>query len=268
MLCFASICPHPPIIIPNIGGAELNNVKKTIKAMKKLAADFAATKPETVIIVSPHGPVQTNKMTITASENLSGNFGQFGDFETQMAFKNNPPLIKEIKKSAEEGKIPADLLDLPNLDHGALVPLYYLSKNYPDFNLVPIAFSFLDYQTHFKFGQIIGERLAISDKRYAIIASGDLSHRVTPEAPAGYSPRGQEFDEKLAQLLEADDVQGILNLDDDLVEEAGECGLRSIIILLGVLDGCQLSNVNCQLLSYEAPFGVGYLVGQYLTKSK
>jgi AmmeMemoRadiSam system protein B len=268
MLSFAAITPHPPIIIPTIGGPELKNVKKTIAAMEKLAADFAAAKPETVILISPHGPVQTNKMTITASENLSGNFGQFGDFETQLNFKNNLGLIKEIKKSADEADLPVDLLDLPELDHGALVPLYYLSKNYSDFNLVPIAFSFLDYQTHFKFGQIIGERLAAGDKRFAIVASGDLSHRVTPEAPAGFSPRGKEFDEKLAELLKTGDVQGILNLDEDLVEEAGECGLRSVIILLGVLDGCQLSDAKFQLLSYEAPFGVGYLVGHYLTRNK
>jgi len=263
MICFASICPHPPIIIPTIGGSELPKVKKTIEAMRKLAGVFAAAKPETVIIVSPHGPVQTDKMTITISENLSGNFGQFGDFETQMNFKNDPVLTKEIKKSAQIAGIPVDLIDLPQLDHGALVPLCFLTKNYPQVKLTPIAFSFLDYQTHFKFGQILSKLLATSDKRFAIIASGDLSHRVTPDAPAGFSPRGKEFDEKLVELLKTGNVQGILNLDKDLIEEAGECGLRSIIILLGVLDGCQLSNANCQLLSYEAPFGVGYLVAKY-----
>jgi MEMO1 family protein len=263
MLSFAAITPHPPIIIPTIGGQELKNVKKTIEAMKKLAADFAAAKPETVIIISPHGPVQTDKMTITVSENLSGNFRQFGDFNTQMDFQNDPVLTKEIKKSAQLAGILVDLIDLPQLDHGALVPLYYLTKMYPKIKLIPIAFSFLDYQTHFKFGQIISQRLTTNDKRCALIASGDLSHRVTAEAPAGWSPRGKEFDEKIAELLKAGDVEGILNLDDELVEEAGECGLRSIIILLGILDGCQLPNAKCQLLSYEAPFGVGYLVAQY-----
>jgi AmmeMemoRadiSam system protein B len=268
MLSFAAVTPHPPIIIPTIGGPELKNARKTISAMEKLAADFAADKPETMILISPHGPVQTSKMTITVSENLSGNFGQFGDFETQLNFKNNQMLIKEIKNSAEEAEIPVDLLDLPQLDHGALVPLYYLSKNYSDFNLVPVAFSFLDYQIHFKFGEIIGKLLAMSNKRFTIVASGDLSHRVTPEAPAGFSPRGKEFDEKLAKLLKTGDIQGILNLDDDLVEEAGECGLRSIIILLGALSNLKLKTLNFKLLSYEAPFGVGYLVGHYLTQNK
>ena len=53
------------------------------------------------------------------------------------------------------------------------------------------------------------------------------------------------------------DIKGILNLDLDFVEAAGECGLRSILILLGALDGL---NWKPEILSYEAPFGVGYLV--------
>lgn len=264
MLVFASICPHPPIIIPNIGGSELNNVKRTIEAMEKLAQDFSAAKPETVILISPHGPIQANKMTVAASPNLTGDFAQFGDWETKMSFKNDLSLVQEIEKAALAAKIPLDLIDFPQLDHGALVPLYYLTKNWSNIKLVPIAFSFLDYQTHFEFGQMIGERLAISDKRFAIVASGDLSHRITPDAPAGYSPRGKEFDAKLIELLKKNDIKGILNLDEDLIEEAGECGLRSIIILLGTLANFKIESLKFKVLSYEAPFGVGYLVAKYL----
>ena len=39
---FASICPHPPIIIPTIGSSsDLRLVSKTIQAMKELADIFA-----------------------------------------------------------------------------------------------------------------------------------------------------------------------------------------------------------------------------------
>jgi len=80
---------------------------------------------------------------------------------------------------------------------------------------------------------------------------------VTPEAPAGYSPRGRVFDKKLTELIQQKNIKGILNLDQELIEEAGECGLRSIVILLGALSGLRW---EVKSLSYEAPFGVGYMV--------
>ena len=51
-------------------------------------------------------------------------------------------------------------------------------------------------------------------------------------------------------------MEGILNIDSGLLEEAGECGYRSILICLGMLDG---DTVVSEILSYEGPFGVGYL---------
>jgi AmmeMemoRadiSam system protein B len=259
MLVFASICPHPPIIIPSIGGKEVNKATKTIAAMEKLANDFALSKPDTIILASPHGPVRGDRMSIVSSKDLEGNFAQFGDHQTTFSFENDLLLAEEIESAATRNDIPAGLIDAPRLDHGTLVPLYFLARRHKNVRLLPLAFSFLDLQTHYKFGQAVGETIKKSDKGIAFVASGDLSHRVTPDAPAGYSPRGREFDEILIAALKKNDVEGILNLDPGFVEEAGECGLRSIIILLGALSR---SKYNFEVLSYEAPFGVGYLVAQ------
>ena len=35
MLNFAAICPHPPLIIPEIGGSQIILAKKTIDALEK-----------------------------------------------------------------------------------------------------------------------------------------------------------------------------------------------------------------------------------------
>ncbi len=198
-------------------------------------------------------------MSITASKELAGDFAQFGDLKTTMSFENDLEIVGAIKEAALKNSVPADLVDIPQLDHGSLVPLYYLTQNHRSTKVVPIAFSFMNLQTHFRFGQIIDETIKKSDKKIAVVASGDLSHRVTPDAPAGYSPRGKEFDEKLINLLEKNDSEEILSMNPGLIEEAGECGLRSIIILLGVLSGLKY---KFAILSYEAPFGVGYLVAK------
>jgi MEMO1 family protein len=99
-----------------------------------------------------------------------------------------------------------------------------------------------------------------TEENIVLVASGDLSHRLTAEAPSGYSPKGKEFDKFLINHLENNEVGEIINLDSSLVEEAGECGLRSIIILLGALS---FSKYKFEKLSYEGPFGVGYLVGRF-----
>jgi len=259
MLNFASICPHPPIIIPSIGQENLTAVTKTIKAMKELEKKLLEAKPKTLIVISPHGPVQIGKMTIILSPALSGDFSMFGD-STSLSFENNLALGKIIREKNIENNIPVDFIENIPLDHGTLVPLYYLTKNLPNVKIIPLTFSYLDYKTHFKFGKIIGEIIKDQDKKIGVIASGDLSHRLIPDAPAGYSPRGKEFDQKLIELLEKNEVEKILNLDPDLIESAGECGLRSVIILLGILSSY---NYEFQKLSYEGPFGVGYLVGNF-----
>jgi aromatic ring-opening dioxygenase LigB subunit len=281
MLTFASITPHPPLIIPTIGKPEdLKLVQNTVKAMEKLAGIFNNSEVETLILISPHGPLQFDQFTINKALSFEGHFKNFGDFETEIIFRNDLRLVQEIEKNLKEQKIPVRSVDLIELDHGSLVPLYYLSlpsskkssgedKNKtPDFKLIHLAFSLLDFKTHFEVGKILKKAidsysLIRANKRIGIVASGDLSHRLLPDAPGGFSPEGKKFDKKLISLIEKKDVKGILNLDPDFVEAAGECGFRSILILLGALNGL---NWKPEILSYEGPFGVGYLVVNFKLK--
>jgi MEMO1 family protein len=53
----------------------------------------------------------------------------------------------------------------------------------------------------------------------------------------------------------------LLRIDPELTAQAGECGLKSMLILAGILSGI---NLEPKILSYEAPFGVGYLVANFL----
>jgi len=261
MLKSAYICPHPPILIPSIGQNNLSEINSTVKAMNNLGSEIKEKEIETIIIISPHSPMQMGFMSIVGTKCLKGDFLQFGD-DTSMSFENDIDLGLNIKKIANMRNIPVEIINSGTaLDHGAMVPLYFLAKHNPKIKIVLIAFSYLDYQKHFEFGEIIYEAAESIDEKIALVASGDLSHRLTPAAPASYSPRGKEFDELLVRLLEDNNISEILNLDSDLIEDAGECGLRSIIILLGALS--ILEDYQFQKLSYEGPFGVGYLVGKF-----
>jgi len=259
MLVFAAVMPHPPILIPGVGKDNLNRLKKTNKALDILEQEFISAKPDTVIIISPHGDIYPDVFSINTMPEYQAQYGEFGDFETKETYKGDIGFINRFKEQIET-TIPMNLKSDVNIDHGTAIPLAFLSRNYKDFKIVPITYSFLDYEKHIEFGEALKEAIYNNDKRVAVIASADLSHRLSPTAPAGFSPKAKDFDKKLIQILKKKQVDGLLNIDKELIEEAGECGLRSILILAGIVKNM---SYDFQVLSYEAPFGVGYLVAEY-----
>ena len=260
MLSFAGITPHPPIIIPTIGSEEdIQKVKKTIEAMGELEKEAKKNELETLLLVSPHAPTDFTFFSIITNKKFSGNFSIFGDVKTNLNFENDGKLIEEIKKELEKENTEYKLTEEEELDHGALVPLFYLAKNIKP-KIVLLAYSMLDAKANFEYGKALGKVIEKSSKKIGFVASGDLSHRLTPMAPAGYSPKGKLFDEKIVEFLKNNNVKDFLNIDASLIEEAGECGYRSIAILLGALSVLKNINLKLNILSYEGPFGVGYLV--------
>lgn len=252
----AVIVPHPPILLPSIGRENIKKVEKTKLALEKLALYFSEKKIDTILVISPHGHVQLEAFSINLNPEYVCNFEEFGDFDTKLTWQSDIELIHKTKEHLES-TAPLQLISDNEIDYGSAVPLYFFSKNLPHVKIIPLNYSGLDLRAHYKFGEQFKKIIAISNKRIAIICSGDLSHRVTREAPAGYSPSGKKFDKKLINLLLENKTEEILNLDQDLINEAGECGLRSILIMKGIID--KIKNTP-KLLSYEAPFGVGYMV--------
>jgi len=159
-------------------------------------------------------------------------------------------------KEKIEGSAPVQLISEEKLDHGSSIPIYLLTRNMPNIKIVPVYFSGMDMASHFNFGKLLKRGLAPSHNRIAVIASGDLSHKLSKNSPAGYSAKGKKFDAKLIELLLQKKNKDIIGMKHDLIAEAGECGMKSIAILLGILDGV---NYEPQTLAYESPFGVGYL---------
>jgi len=254
-IVFSAIVPHPPILIPTIGKENINQLKATSDSYLKLEQDLYASQAETIIIISPHGHLQEEAFTINLSPEFTGNFKEFGDLTTKLSLSGDIGLAHEIKEKIET-KIPLQLISAPELDHGSLIPLCLLTEHLPKIKIIPLYYSGLDLAAHYNFGQIVKNELLNSNSRVAIIASGDLSHKLSKSAPAGYSPKGKKFDKKMIDCLLKKQTGEIIKFKPELIEDAGECGLKSIIILLGILEGIKYEP---QLLSYESPFGVGYL---------
>ncbi|MFP4198960.1 MAG: AmmeMemoRadiSam system protein B [Halanaerobium sp.] len=262
----AALLPHPPIVIEEIGGRELKKAEKTVQGFKKTAAEIVKFKDELdlIVFITPHGPVFRSTASLIIKDQLEGDFGDFGFPKLKFEEKSDTNFAEKLISNSKEKDLalqPLRKKDLENygidqeLDHGIMVPLHYLEKAGLKLPILPVSIGFISYQELYKIGKEIAEVAAELNYSIAVIASGDLSHRLKKGAPAGYNPDAHLFDEKLIEYFKEKDFDSILNFDQELVEKAGECGLRPIVTMLGALDNLEL---ELEINSYEGPFGVGY----------
>ena len=261
------LLPHPPIVVPEVGGAEVKKIQSTYNSMNEIGKDVKEKNPDTIILISPHGSMFRDAISLLYEESIDGDLANFRapdvSFQKKInlqltdrifdfANENNISVVKSSKRNLESKNAPF------KLDHGATVPLYFIEKHYKDYDIVHITYAPLENNELYDFGKIIQK--GAQDFNAILIASGDLSHRLKEEGPYDFHPAGRKFDKEILSLLESGDTKSILSMDKSLIQNAGECGMRSILILLGAMDDCKFKG---ELLSYEGTFGVGYGVMKF-----
>ncbi|MFP4016985.1 MAG: AmmeMemoRadiSam system protein B, partial [Halanaerobiales bacterium] len=264
-IIMGALTPHPPIIIPEIGKGRREEVRKTINSLEELGKEIKEKNPDILITISPHGPVFTDAISILDQEELEGDFSDFACPGVGMSVTTDQAFIQKIKENAQDSHIEVITLSTADLekynypgklDHGVMVPLYFIKEETDlPVPVIPITMGLLEYEKLYSFGKVIQRTVDEMDLEAVIVASGDLSHRLQPGAPAGFNPLGEEFDRKLIELLDKELYEDVLDIDPHLIEKAGECGLRPLIIMLGALAGREFES---EVKSYEGPFGVGY----------
>ncbi|MCL2198436.1 MAG: AmmeMemoRadiSam system protein A [Defluviitaleaceae bacterium] len=253
----AYVMPHPPLAVPQIGNGKEGVIPETINAMEEIGAEIARQKPDTIIYISPHAPFLSEYFNISDGAEAKGDFGRFGVVGASYKTTYDTALAQEIIRSAEEAEFPAGVESTADkaLDHGMLVPMHYINKHFSDYKSVRVALSELDAEAHFNFGKLIAAAIDNLGTRTVIIASGDLSHKLSESGPYGLAPEGIIFDREVMHFLSDGDFKSLLAMDSTLREKAAECGFGSFAILAGCLHH---GNITAKQLSYECPFGVGY----------
>lgn len=265
-ITFASICPHPSAALPSVGSdSDIKRAAKTIKAMKSLAGELDTSKPDVIVVISSHMPVNFTSFSIIESPELKGHLHKFGDFKTEIKFDSHPAMVSAIKRICAEERIPLRSFDDPEMDYGTTIPLHFLLRGKPGIKVVPVGVSGLSPMEHVNFGRAITKAAKACKLKVAVVASGELSHRLSPSSPAGYSPKGKEFDLMIVDLLKRGDDDAILEIDPEVLDDSGECGYLPMTVLLGALDGISWKG---DVLSYESPFGIGYLVANLKISKK
>ncbi|MFQ5934703.1 MAG: AmmeMemoRadiSam system protein B, partial [Dehalococcoidia bacterium] len=257
-IVYGCITPHPPIMLSQIGRGRESQVSASIEAMGQICRELSQQQLDAALIISPHGTVYPDAMGVLTASHCWGTMAHWGAEGVDYTFDNDLDIVSAIQEGAKEAGMPLTSLSQSHyeLDHGVMVPAYFLIDVLKSLPLVPLSFSLLPLETHLEFGKALARAAEGAGKRIALIASGDLSHRLLPEAPAGFDPIGQVFDNEITKAVESFNSQAIVGMDQELILRAGECGLRSIVILMGALDGLK---VKPKVLAYEGPFGVGYL---------
>ncbi len=258
-LVFAGIAPHPPIMVPEVGREAVEEVRGSIEAMREFTERLVESGAETVVIVSPHAPLEAGAFVAYQDAQLYGDFAKFRAPETRVEVQLDEEMLDAISRAAAEQGYEVVGIRSYDLDHGTAVPLYFLQRNGWRGRVVALGYSFLSNEDHLRFGACIKRAADEAGRAVAFVASGDLSHRLKPEAPAGYYPQAYLFDQEVTEAIRTAQPERIINIDPDLRKLAGECGYRSMLVAFGVTES---ATQDYEVLHYEAPFGVGYMVAQ------
>jgi MEMO1 family protein len=270
----AAFFPHPPIVLPEVGRGQERGASATIAGMTELASLVADLTPNVIVVMTPHGPMFSDVIAASADSELSGTMEQFGAPQVSITKNVDDALLKLFEEEAGNAGVPlavlggAALLRLglkPVLDHGALVPFYFIDKAYSSYSILHLSPGGPPLRQQFAAGQALRRAAERSGRRGLVLSSGDMSHRVSQTGPYGFDEAGPKFDGLVVDFIKRGEPGRILAIDPALARKAGECGWKSAVFSLGALEGDALES---KLLSYEGPFGVGYMTALLTPNSK
>jgi len=257
---------HAPIVVPSIGSrargpASADGLREpdcagTTQAMREAARALVAHEPQLIVLVSPHAPRHQQSFGLISARELRGSFARFGCPEVDLRFHGSAVAAEAIAKAARGYGL--STCDVPGdaLDHGTLVPLFFVHEAGYRGPVVVVAPPFPGLQTEVLFGEVLREAARSLKERWAVLASGDMSHRLTLDAPLGYDPRALHFDETFVEYVRAGDLRSAIGIDPGLADTAAEDVIQSTAVAAGAI---AFRARGLKVFSYESPFGVGYL---------
>ena len=263
----AFMVPHPPMIVPEVGRGSEERVRATINAYEKVAECIAELEPETIIITSPHATMYSNYFHISPGRGARGDFGDFRAKSVAFDETYDEELVQAIDEIAMVEEFPAGTEGEKKkaLDHGTMVPLWFIRRKYAKGKIVRIGLSGLPLTEHYRLGMIIKRAVEDLDRRVVFVASGDLSHKLQDYGPYGFAPEGPVYDERIMDVAGRAAFGEMLDFSEDFCDKAAECGHRSFVIMAGALDGV---SVEATKLSHEDVTGVGYGICTFYPKGE
>jgi AmmeMemoRadiSam system protein A len=249
------LMPHAPVLVPAVGGKRGNQAGASVSAMAETARRVVKAGPDTIVLISPHTPRRRGAFAIWAGGRISGSLAQFGAPAAAVDLPADEILSGLITEEAGMRGLEIWQLHDAELDHGAVVPLWHLADAGWRGPTVLIGLNYPGEPGLVELGEAIAAAARRAGRRVALVASGDMSHRLQPGAPAGFHPRAKEFDGAFIECLRAGDYRKLLDFDSGLSDLAAEDALDSTLVAASAVNW---NAAGHEVLSYEGPFGVGY----------
>ena len=167
---------------------------------------------------------------------------------------NNEPLARHILETGLSGGIDWSFAKSLSVDHSVAIPYYMTVRHHSGMKTIPIYLNcvvapLITNRRAYEVGQSILQAVESwpGDERVVVFGTGGISHWVG-------CPRmgvvNEEFDRRILDMIEKDDLEGLIALPDELVlEQAGNGALeiKNWICALAALP----SNAKAETLAYE-----------------
>jgi MEMO1 family protein len=253
--CAVLMC-HAPIVVPEVGGDRAAECARTTQAMSAAAERLLAHRPDVIALVSPHAPRDRTRFGVCGAELLQGSFERFGAPDVEVRLPGAPELAHALRRSVQGKEVSTCELSGRGLDHGALVPLYFVRKAGWSGPTLLLSLPYPGTDGEAAMGRALARAAEEIGVRVCVLASGDMSHRLTPGAPAGFHPQARTFDDRFRELIARGELQNAVHIDAALRELAAEDVVDSCAVAAGAVG---FDATGHRVLHYEGPFGVGYL---------
>ena len=194
---------------------------------------------------------------ISPGTGSAGDFARFGAPQVSFDVDYDTEFVARLEKLLKQNKFPAGTQGEREreLDHGTMVPLYFIRKHYKEGKIIRIGLSGLPLADHYKLGMFIKQVAEELGRNAVFVASGDLSHKLQDYGPYGFDPAGPVYDKRIMEAASKADFGAMLEFDEEFLDKAAECGHRSFVIMAGAFDGV---DVKPEVLSHQDVTGVGY----------
>jgi|AntRauTorckE6833_2_1112554.scaffolds.fasta_scaffold02404_4 AmmeMemoRadiSam system protein B len=258
---YSALLPHSPLLLKPIGKENTEKLDATLNSYQRVIDKIKQKKIDTIVIITPHGRKDDDKYYVNNSLKYKVDLKDFGDLATRLEIEPDLALFQKLQDFERVNKVLKTYQE-ESLDYGSAIVLYLIISQVNNLKALSISYSGADNQKNYEFGKELNHALKKADQNIALIASGDMSHCVSKKSPQGYNSKGVKFDNQVKEIISQnnDMDKKILAFNQNLIMKAKECGLKSLLIALGVLSDY---NYDSKVLSYQDDFGIGYLSADF-----
>ena len=255
MIVYAGYIPYLPISPAQYTSQRKKELKKTLNSLSEIRNDLYAVMPDTVVLIGPSDSMSPDAFSILYSDQYITNYKEIGDYESKREVFGDLELIQSIKESTYK-YFPLRSPHAKELSYQFSFGVDVLMPIGKRYKIVPISYTMLDAKDHVRFGAILRDVFEDSQKRVAVIAIGNQSHSLTKNGPAPLNEAGKKYDSLVKKCVNDNNLFGLISVRSEQLNNIFECGHKQWLIMAGILQDMQ---IHPKLLSYEHPYGVGYL---------